>query len=842
MVVRWLPCALTSIFYLVLVCGLFLSTTNASNSIPGVKGYDNVDVWDNSNTRDVWARTDEYFEFRKYVLSKLSDMGFLDVLLKDLKEGKALRVINGIGAITGIAVTIVAAVVTSQEARSLRGDDEDDPATTPKGSYTLEDVLSQSMALVQRTLKVGPLFHALRSICKDDINVLNFFRSMDERFDNISLGEKAAAVSKFHSWVYNLASTFFENLSDLNQLVYLMETKHVEDRFMPTPTDQFVRLSAQLLLAFPQSQSDLDHLQRQGGLAEDGKVKDSEVFFLICTHLELRSKNWSGQGRQAQAFVANTNSSTGDGKQAMQSSSMISGSFAGGGQQKRSVPNNSAQQPPSQVPRTNGTSNTREKCGKPYYSFRGGLFVTCKNNKLPCNRRHNDPADGVPPPLLQQPSANYAVFDSEHQQAFRPSFVPPENAPSLEYPTDDTNSSDQSDDASYSDQFDDRENADEPTLFEPIIAPHRMQPAEEQQFEFPEITPPGQTTVSSAYSANANDAVRQQLNECSLIDLVMAVVIVALAAIVLAQETTTTVGSAQMVMLATQAASEMTGVDDIKRKVRMCYNGSAYLVDALGEYTATTGSTTWMVLAMTMTLIAVVMTKRGRTRNDNDSGEQVEDKADVPLVPKNATLPHLSVGLLSNGLMRFAVAASNVPVASSAASPVHYDMSTAMTQHTMTQHLRGQVVDSDLGMMTYLPLLGYVLVMLTLAVAMVLHRDGPFGYETYVPPQPAWDVPGEVTQDELRRYARNYGQNYLNAPARHDGPVGIGDPLPWFDNRRWTDEREDEVMWFAMGVQYDVRDGIQYAMEHVFPRGEEQILALEQVLEESMPNWIPALH
>ena len=75
-----LPSArITVIFLIMLVC---MVSVGDGALVPGVKTWDNVQMWDNSALREVWNFVDEYLEFRKYALLKLSDAGYFDHLLK----------------------------------------------------------------------------------------------------------------------------------------------------------------------------------------------------------------------------------------------------------------------------------------------------------------------------------------------------------------------------------------------------------------------------------------------------------------------------------------------------------------------------------------------------------------------------------------------------------------------------------------------------------------------------------------------------------------------------------------------------------------------------------------
>ena len=77
----------------------------AAAPLPGV-AWSKLEIWEGSAAADVWLHPDDYLDFRKYALSGLSDLGFLDHLL-DLFAG-TLRVISGVGGkalMTCIVVT-----------------------------------------------------------------------------------------------------------------------------------------------------------------------------------------------------------------------------------------------------------------------------------------------------------------------------------------------------------------------------------------------------------------------------------------------------------------------------------------------------------------------------------------------------------------------------------------------------------------------------------------------------------------------------------------------------------------------------------------------------------------
>ena len=78
-------------------------------TLPGVKGREGIMVWEMSASVSVWSMHDQYVAFRSYALTKLSDMGYFDHLLGAMSG--SLRIIQGIGATTGIVCVLRAASV-----------------------------------------------------------------------------------------------------------------------------------------------------------------------------------------------------------------------------------------------------------------------------------------------------------------------------------------------------------------------------------------------------------------------------------------------------------------------------------------------------------------------------------------------------------------------------------------------------------------------------------------------------------------------------------------------------------------------------------------------------------
>ena len=52
----------------------------ATAPLPGV-AWSKLEIWEGSAAADVWLHPGDYLDFRKYALSGLSDLGFLDHLL-----------------------------------------------------------------------------------------------------------------------------------------------------------------------------------------------------------------------------------------------------------------------------------------------------------------------------------------------------------------------------------------------------------------------------------------------------------------------------------------------------------------------------------------------------------------------------------------------------------------------------------------------------------------------------------------------------------------------------------------------------------------------------------------
>ena len=99
-------------------------------TLPGVKRWDGVMIWEMSASVSVWSMYDQYVAFRSYALTKLSDMGYFDYLLEAMSG--SLRVIQGIGATTGIVCALHATSVRRSTRLSA-------PSSTPGDDAGSED-------------------------------------------------------------------------------------------------------------------------------------------------------------------------------------------------------------------------------------------------------------------------------------------------------------------------------------------------------------------------------------------------------------------------------------------------------------------------------------------------------------------------------------------------------------------------------------------------------------------------------------------------------------------------------------------------------------------------------
>ena len=118
----------------------------------------------------------DYLDFRKYALSGLSDLGFLDHLLR-LFPG-TLRVISGFGKPTGMLCVLVTAGARLRQRRRDRGrrrgrsagppansgDGGSDSGDDGRDGFSEDDVRTSAYNFVSRLLRDGPVARVLESL------------------------------------------------------------------------------------------------------------------------------------------------------------------------------------------------------------------------------------------------------------------------------------------------------------------------------------------------------------------------------------------------------------------------------------------------------------------------------------------------------------------------------------------------------------------------------------------------------------------------------------------------------------------------------------------------------
>ena len=161
-----IPLRLVGVPTMMLLAICLLLGLAAAAPLPGV-AWSKLEIWEGSAAADVWLYADDYLDFRKYALSGLSDLGFLDHLL-DLFAG-TLRVISGVGGKTLMACIVVTAAdrlraqrasgrgrrATRSQDRAAENEEEKSDETVSKG-YTIEELRTRSYDYVSRLLRVGP--------------------------------------------------------------------------------------------------------------------------------------------------------------------------------------------------------------------------------------------------------------------------------------------------------------------------------------------------------------------------------------------------------------------------------------------------------------------------------------------------------------------------------------------------------------------------------------------------------------------------------------------------------------------------------------------------------------
>ena len=202
----------------------------AAAPLPGV-AWSKLEIWEGSAAADVWLHPDDYLDFRKYALSGLSDLGFLDHLLDRFAD--TLRVISGVGGKTLMTCILVTAAdrlrvlrasgrgrraTRSQDAAANSDEEEKSDESISKG-YTLEELQTRAYDYVSRLLRDGPISRVLSSLRDDaggvdSFNVLEFFSEMDMRFFPITEEDREAACDSYSAFACDPASHYRASRSD----------------------------------------------------------------------------------------------------------------------------------------------------------------------------------------------------------------------------------------------------------------------------------------------------------------------------------------------------------------------------------------------------------------------------------------------------------------------------------------------------------------------------------------------------------------------------------------------------------------------------------------------------
>ena len=159
-----IPLRLVGVSTMMLLAICLLLGLAAAAPLPGV-AWSKLEIWEGSAAADVWLYADDYLDFRKYALSGLSDLGFLDHLL-DLFAG-TLRVISGVGGKTLMTCVIVTAAdrirarrasgrgrrATRSQDRAVDSDEEEKSDESVSKGYTMEELRTRAFDFVSRLLR-----------------------------------------------------------------------------------------------------------------------------------------------------------------------------------------------------------------------------------------------------------------------------------------------------------------------------------------------------------------------------------------------------------------------------------------------------------------------------------------------------------------------------------------------------------------------------------------------------------------------------------------------------------------------------------------------------------------
>jgi hypothetical protein len=211
----------------------------SSAPVPGVK-TGALEVWENSALPGIFASafSTQYLDFRAYALTVLSDAGLLDHLIDDLQTASstALREVDDIGFATGIVVTLLGAAAAARGRRRGAGSSTDTEAEEIPDTHgaTMDNIKSTAKSLVRKLLRNGPIAILMQQCCKDNNNVLNLFRTLDERYVPIDPAAKAEALTAYHVFKWDIKYDFWTNLGLFDARIQLLRTVGFTGSEIPT--------------------------------------------------------------------------------------------------------------------------------------------------------------------------------------------------------------------------------------------------------------------------------------------------------------------------------------------------------------------------------------------------------------------------------------------------------------------------------------------------------------------------------------------------------------------------------------------------------------------------------
>ena len=259
-----IPLRLVGVPTMMLLAICLLLGLAAAAPLPGV-AWSKLEIWEGSAAADVWLHPDDYLDFRKYALSGLSDLGFLDHLLELFAS--TLRVISGVGGKTLMTCIVVSAAdrlrarrasgrgrrATRSQDRAAASDDEDSDSGT-SSAYTEKEMRTRAYDFVSRLLRDGPISRVLSSLRDDaggvdSFNVLEFFSEMDMRFFPVTEEDREAAVDAYSSFAWDPAVSFSVNWSEIESRVDDMGRLGVDAGRIPSRRQMYRRLTLTMLRA-----------------------------------------------------------------------------------------------------------------------------------------------------------------------------------------------------------------------------------------------------------------------------------------------------------------------------------------------------------------------------------------------------------------------------------------------------------------------------------------------------------------------------------------------------------------------------------------------------------------